>query len=267
MKKKEYPKKTVYYYSLTQNLEGDELAEKPLSEKYSYIKSRFMSRFLSAVLYRCLATPVAFIHSRLFMRDKIIGKAKMKPYKKTGCFIYGNHTQPVADAFMPNIITFPSRCNIIISRKNLSIPILGSMTSYLGGLPLPDSLRNAARLSEAIKALILKGHNVCIYPEARLWSYCPFLRPFREESFSYPVRLGAPVFCFTRVYKRARHGVRSEIYIDGPFFAEDGMVVAEKQRLLAEKVAAAMQDRLSLSDVEVIRYVKRDAVFSSESTV
>ncbi len=252
--KKAYPIKTVYYKTAKDALEGTSLPERKLASDYKYIKTNPFARILSAFLYRCIATPAAYIHSWLFMRDKIIGKEKIKPYKKRGCFIYGNHTHPTADAFMPGIIAFPRRAYTVVSRRNLSLPVLGPATSYLGGLPLPDSTRNAAKLSAAVRALIEKGQTVCIYPEAELWSYCPFVRPFNEESFSFPARLDAPVFCFTRVYKRSRLGIRSQVYIDGPYFSDTALSAAERRKQLCDTVFSIMQQRLQLSDVEVIKY-------------
>ena len=258
MAKKKYPKKTVYYDSFLQDFDGGDLPEKPLPEDFKYVKRSFGARLLSGFLYRCFATPLAFFWSKLVLRERIIGREKLKPYRGGCVFLFGNHTQPMGDAFCPNVIAFPKRNYIIIGRKNLSVPVLGRMTPYLGGLPLPQDMKSAVDFSRAIKERAAEGAFITVYPEAHLWNYCSFLRPFIEESFSYPVRQNAPSFAFTRVYKRCRFGVRSEIYIDGPFLPDGSLSYAESRRRLSEEVREAMEVRLALSDVEVVEYKMRD---------
>ena len=120
--RKNYPKKTVYYSELTDNIEGDELADNPLPQNYQYIKEGKRNKFLNFLLYRIVATPLAFLYSRLISKDKIIGAEKIKPYKSEGGFLFGNHTSAAGDAFLPGLLAFPKRNYIIISRRNLSLP-------------------------------------------------------------------------------------------------------------------------------------------------
>ena len=60
--------------------------------------------------------------------------------KKKGYFIYGNHTQDIGDAFMPNMFSAPQDSYIIVHANNVSMPFLGRITPSLGALPLPEGM-------------------------------------------------------------------------------------------------------------------------------
>ena len=47
--------------------------------------------------YRIVATPIAWFYLKFAYAHKIVGRKKIKPYKKNGFYIYGNHTNAIAD--------------------------------------------------------------------------------------------------------------------------------------------------------------------------
>jgi len=244
-----------YYKSFNEDFDGGDMRERVIDGSYRYERKNVFYRLWSWFLYRCVAAPCAFLYTKLKFRERYVGKDKLKPYRRVGYFIFGNHTQPVADAFTPNMLGYPKRCHVVISSKNFSLPVLGPVLPELGGIPTPTERSAIRPFARAIEDVIAKGRTVAIYPEAHLWPYCSFIRPFSDVSFDYPVRCNAPSFSFTRVYKRrGKRGVRCEIYIDGPFFPDESISPREARAGLRDKVYSAMQKRAELNEVEVVSY-------------
>ncbi len=256
---KSYPIKTEYFTDYDCDFDGGELEAKKIDKTYKYVYSGARYKLLRAFLYRGIATPLAFIWSKLIKREKFIGREKLKEYEGRGFFVYCNHTQAASDAFSPNLFVFPKIGDIVISSKNMALPVLGRLLPYLGGIPVPTSIGALKNFSEAIHSEIEAKRAVIIYPEAHLWPYMKDLRPFAATSFTYPVRLGAPSFALTRVYRRTRSGYRCYLYLDGPFFPDDSLPTREAAEKLLCEIREAMEERCRTSDIEIIRYVKKES--------
>ncbi len=253
-------RKTVYYKT-----EADDFfkasGELPkVDESYKYIKDGFFHKCTAFILYRLIATPVAFFYSKLALRDKYIGKEKLRPFKKQGYFVYSNHTQAIGDAFSPNIMLFPKKVYVIVGKDNLALPVIGKKTAYLGALPLPDNLKASRNFSAAVKRRISEGAAVVVYPEAHVWPYYNGVRDFSDSALELPVREGSPIFTATRVYRARKPGKkpRSEIYIDGPFMPSDALPRKDERTRLKEEIYLTMRARCALSDCEYIKYIKAD---------
>ncbi len=250
-----YPERTIEYSSLSQDFDGGDMRERKIDASYKYGRRGLLWRLASAFLYRCIAAPCAYLYTKIKFGERYIGKEKLKAARGMGCFIYGNHTQPIADAFTPNMIGYPRRTHVVISSKNFSLPVLGPALPMLGGVPTPTDISALRNFTSAIDSLVRQKKIIAIYPEAHLWPYCGFIRPFSDASFAYPVRCGAPSFSFTRVYKRKkRGGVRCEVYIDGPFYPDASLSPRAARARLADEIFTVMTERAALGDVKVIHY-------------
>ena len=148
----------------------------------------------------------------------------------------------------------------VVHPNNVSMRFLGRLTPYLGALPLPDDAAAARSFSSAIKHHVQNGRAVLIYPEAHIWPYYTEIRCFRKEAFSYPVRYEKPAFCFTNVYRKKKGGRGFKIitYVDGPFFPNLELSRKDAEAELCERVRSAMCERARLSDVQIIKYVRKD---------
>ena len=149
---------------------------------------------------------------------------------------------------------------MIVHPNNVSMPVLGKITPALGALPLPDTLKAAKNFNNAIKKVVDKGACLLIYPEAHIWPYYTGIRPFKSASFGYPLKLDAPVFCFTNTYQKRRFfkTPRMVTYIDGPFYADKSLSTAESKEKLRNEVYEAMCRRSKENNVEMIKYVKAE---------
>lgn len=255
-------KRKVIYYD---NENSDEfsvtrLDKVTIDEGYVYLHKSAFKRFTHFFWYRIVAMPLAKIYTKAAFGHTIKNWKILKPYRKCGYFLYGNHTQDIGDALMPNMIDLRVDKYVIVNPDNLSIPLVGRMIGSLGAIPLPGNLKATKRFNEAIEYRISQGDKIVIYPEAHIWPYYTDIRPFGDGSFIYPVKLSAPVFCFTNVYKKRRFTKRPRIitYIDGPFFPDENLSPREARREIRDRVYSTMKERAALSDVKIIEYIKKE---------
>lgn len=258
----ELEKRRVIYYNDELNDEFSEAVIKPrkIDGSYVYCHGSRFKRFTHFFWYRIVATPIAFFYSKAVFGQKTVGSEKLKTVGDRGYFLYGNHTQVIGDPFIPNVINFPKTNYVIVHPNNVSMPLLGKITPSLGALPLPDDKAAYRNFLEAVDRRIAEGHGVVIYPEAHIWPFYTKIRPFPDTSFHYPVKSGAPVFCFTNTYKKRKFKKRPRIvtYIDGPFYADGRLSKQAQKSELRNRVFEAMCRRAEASDCELIKYIKRE---------
>ena len=92
--------KKVIYYSNDQTDDFAELniRQKQLPPDYPYFTKDPVRKALAFLLYYGLALPLVFLFQKLIYGERIVGRSKLKPYRKTGYFLYGNHTRIAGDA-------------------------------------------------------------------------------------------------------------------------------------------------------------------------
>ncbi len=252
-------RRVIYYRDeLNDEFSEAKITPRRIDGGYEYCPETPFKRFTHFFWYRVVATPVAFLFLKIKFGHRIIGKSVLKKYKNTGCFIYGNHTQDIADACMPGMISFPREAYVIVHPNNVSLPGVGLAARSMGAIPLPDDTAAYRNFLKAIEKRIAEKRIVAIYPEAHIWPYYTGIRPFGDVSFAYPVKCGVPVFCFTDTYQKRRFfkSPRMVTYVDGPFFADDSKSKRDRARELRDKVYAKMCERAKLSNESVIEYKK-----------
>lgn len=116
---------------------------------------------------------------------RIVNKRCIKQAKKTGFFLYGNHTNAIADAFIPTMLNWLSGVHVIVHANNVSIPFLGRITPCLGAVSLSDDKAAMKNFNKEIEHLIEDKQCITIYPEAHIWSYYTKIRNFKDSSFRY----------------------------------------------------------------------------------
>lgn len=227
------------------------------SYKYEGGVLRKIGRFF---WYRMLVRPLAFLFLKIKFHHKIVNKECLKKAKNTGFFLYGNHTNPIADAFVPTVLCYPVGVHVIVHPNNVSMPILGKITPSLGAIPLPDDRDAMKNFNKALERVVTGKECVAIYPEAHIWPYYTGIRNFKDSSFRYPAQYGTPVFCFTNTYHKNKYGKTPKIitYVDGPFYPEEGGSLREKKQGLHAQVMASMKENCKHNTVELVRYVKKE---------
>lgn len=232
-----------------------------ISDGYVWINNKPLYRSWSYVLYKA-ASLFSIIYCCMILKVKFENHAAASPGVDKGCFIYGNHTQPVGDVFSSiRVLPFlgKKRLHVLASPANLGIPVLGRLLPAMGALPLPNSIGGMKRLKAAIETRINQGRAVVIYPEAHVWPYYTDIRPFAKGSFKFPVESGAPAFCMTTTYQQIKGRAKPQItiYIDGPFYADERLSRKMQSERLAEEIRSCMTERSKNSTCQYIEYVRR----------
>ncbi len=253
------PKITYYSDILNDEFSTTQIKTKTIDENYKYIR-KGPFRFLTHIFwYRVVACSIGCLYMKFKFRHKVINKKALKPYKKQAYFVYGNHTQDIADAFIPTVANRYKETYVIVHPNNVSMPYLGRVTASMGAIPLPDNMKASKNFIKCIDYRIQKNRTIMIYPEAHIWPYCTFIRPFKDLSFRYPVEYDKPAFCFVNVYKPRKNGkVRIETHIRGPFFADKTLSNKDARLKLRNEVYENMCELAKLNEVEVVRYIEKE---------
>lgn len=253
--------KIIYYQDeLNDEFSKSSIEPRIIDEKYKYVHKNPLWNLCSFVLQNILSVPIKILYAKIKFRIKYIGKEKIKPYKKEGYFVYGNHTQPFADTFIPSIPMYPKRNFLIVNPVNISLKGTGTLVEMLGAMPIPSNKSAMKNFLDAIKQKINKGYAITIYPEAHIWPYYTKIRPFKEVSFKYPIELEKPAFCITNTYQsygKNNNKIKIVTYIDGPFFTNKELTKKEQQKELRDKIYNCMVERSKNSNVEHIKYIKK----------
>ncbi|GHV98372.1 hypothetical protein lacNasYZ03_01870 [Lactobacillus nasalidis] len=251
-------KKTYYYRSESDDLVTAAQQDFRLPDGYQVFRKGAGWKVWN-FLVRTLALAFAWPYSRLFLLVKVRGKEKLRPFRKRGCFVYGNHTQMLGDPFDPMTIVNPYRYYALAAQANWGIPFLGKYVIPVAGLPVGQDLKQSISLLKDVKyAYEQKQATIVIYPEAHLWPYYTKIRPFPATSLNFPVSLKAPCFAMTTTYQRCRWRRRPKItiYVDGPFYPDQTLGKKAAQEKLHAELYQCMTERAKLSDYEFCSYVK-----------
>lgn len=252
-------KKQIIYYKneLEDEFSTAKINAKKIDEHYKYEGGTFFT-FGKLFFYEIIAKPLAFCFMKIKFGHKVVRKHLLKEARKEGYFLYGNHTNDIADALIPSLSCFPKDVSVIVHPNNVSMPFLGKITPFLGALPLPDDAKAARNFNKAIRHKIEKKYCVTIYPEAHIWPYYTKIRPFKDTSFGYPLKMDAKVFCFTNTYqkRRFRKTPRIVTYVDGPFMADPNLSLNKQKESLRNQVYEAMNKAAKHNNVEIIQYIK-----------
>ena len=254
-------KRKVIYYTDELNDEFSEaqITARKIDGKYRY-EPGISGHIGRGVIYYGIMRQVAWLYMKAVYGHRIVNKKVLRKYRHTGYFLYGNHTNPVADAFIPSLLSFPKGAYIIVHPNNVSMPVLGHLTPCMGALPLPDTMDAMRHFTKRIENVIKAGKCVTIYPEAHIWPYYTDIRPFKKDSFGYPIGLKTPVFAFTNTYRKRpfRRTPGMVTYIEGPFFPDESLPSGERKQELRDRVYAAMKADTVHSNIEVIKYIKKE---------
>ncbi len=217
-----------------------ERAKVRVDASFPYIRSSPLWRLARFFVYRVIMRPVAYLYCKGKLHLRIEGKEKLLPYCKQGYFLYGNHTQIPGDGYMPNVLAFPKDVYMIVNPDNIAFPGTKNLMMMLGTLPIPTEISGFSAFDAALRTRLFEGGCIMVYPEAHIWPYCTFIRPFSAVSFRYPVKYNVPAFSFTVTYRRTKGGRPAVVaYVDGPFWGT-GDCPKAKQQDLHRQVYSAM---------------------------
>lgn len=259
------PRKTVRYTDeLHDDFAGTRIQTKTINGDFPYSNTNPLWQLAGTVLYRVIATPIAFAFCHIRFRVRVKNRRALRRLRKTGYFLYANHTQAMHDAFEPSMLTFPKRCNIITSADTVSIPGLKNAVLMLGAIPIPGSLAAHKKFRAAVADRIEKREAVMIYPEAHIWPYYTGVREFPDDSFSYPVQMKVPAVAVAVKYRARKFFGNLPPYItvivSDPMLPRDDLSPQQARAELRNRVFAFLKKNVCVPDnAEYIRYIREES--------
>ncbi|MDE5545860.1 MAG: 1-acyl-sn-glycerol-3-phosphate acyltransferase [Anaeroplasmataceae bacterium] len=251
------PKTILYQDEINDDFSGIKRNPIKIDETYKYERS-IVWRFFASLLYNLIMKPIAYIYMKLRFGFQIKNKEILKNYRRSGYFMYANHTNVPADGFMPSLVCFPKRVYVLVASENLSIKGTRNFMAMIGAIPIPNHLKGIKNFKAHLHNLIQKKTVIMIYPEAHIWPYYTKIRPFGKVSFTYPYLEDVPTFTFTVTYHKTRIRTKIIVYVDGPFYPKRNLNKQESIEDLRNQAYEAMEKRSKLSSYEKIKYIKKE---------
>ena len=261
--------KTIYYSDeLNDDFASLGIKKKPLGDDFEYIHKNILWNTCSFVIYRMIAQPLVFVFVKVAHRQRFKNRKVLKTARKTGAFIYANHTNMLLDAFVPNIVKLRKRGYILVGPDTTSIPGLKNIVEMVGAIPLGQTLSENKEMLECINHRIAKDKGfITIYPEAHIWPYYTGIRDFKAGSFSYPCYTDTPVFAMTNCYQKKLIGKHPKVvtFVDGPFYPDKNLPMKERKEKLRKQCYDTMVKRAKEnSTYSYIVYEKKDLENAAE---
>ena len=255
------PKKTVYYSDpLKDDFAGTNIKRKNVGHDFVFVHRDFWWKLISFLLYYLIAVPIVWFYTKFVMGLKIENRRALRKLRKTGYFLYGNHTQ-LLDPFIPPMVTFPKKAYTVANPDAVSIKFLKNIVMMLGALTIPTDFSGMQRFISAVETRCSKKNCVAIYPEAHVWPFYTGIRPFLSTSFRYPVKLDVPAVAMVTTYRRRRGLFRFfkrpgvTVTVSEPFYRDPSLSVRAAQEELCRRVYDFMvQTSAAKENVEYIRY-------------
>lgn len=251
----------TYCDPLNEDYACTDIRQKPLTKDFKYINKNIFWRFISNFIYFCIAKPIVWCAAKIRRSVRIKNKKALKKVRKTGYFLYGNHTSRY-DAVIPQSCITGRKTYILANPDAVSIKGIKSLVMMLGSLPVPTSLQTFLNFEKAIEYRINQKSAICIYPEAHIWPYCEMIRPFADASFVYPAKLNVPVVAFVSTFRKQKFNAsyhrkpKITIKLSEPFYPDPTLTVKENRKYLRDQVYEWMKEECKNSNkVDFIHYI------------
>ena len=244
-------RKTIYYHDPLHDdfaPTNGHIRPKPIGADFPYEHPSPVWQALAFVVYRLIMTPFLFLYCKLVFGLRIENRKALRELP-SGYFLYGNHTNTLADAFIPTLLAFPRRANIVTAADTVSIPGVRNIVQMLGAVPLADTIDGTRQFLAAIHRRLERRQAVMIYPEAHIWPYYNGIRPFPDTAFAYPVREQVPAVGVVVVY-RQRKLLRFlppciTVVVGEPVYPDASLPPRSARRALHQKVYTFMCDTVA----------------------
>lgn len=252
--------RTIYYKDeQNDDFSGLKVRNKPLGEKYQYIRTGWLFKAFEFPFYYGIMIPVVYMLQKLICHQKFANRKVLKRAKKDGCFLISNHTQVQSDSYIGPLATWPKKCFIISNPDVLAIPCLRLGMQAYGVIPVGDTWEKKKAFLNCVDTRVNQGKAVIVYPEAHVWPYYTKIRPFDYQSFCHITRTKKPMFVLTNCYRKRRFFKKPQIvtYADGPFYPREDLREIEAAKALRDIAYETMRKRTQEhSACEYIKYIK-----------
>jgi 1-acyl-sn-glycerol-3-phosphate acyltransferase len=252
----------TYFYRdpVNDEFSGIEREKIQIDQNFKYINHNPFWRLASFFVYRVIMTPYSYLYLKLHFGIRYVNRKCLKGFHDKGYFLYGNHTNVPSDGMVPSFISFPQRAYVIVSPENLALKGTKNLMQMIGAFPTPTTLKGMRNFLNSLEKRSVEHNCIAIYPEAHIWPFYTKIRPFKSDSFRYPVLFNDPSFCFTVTYqkRRFRKIPRMTVYVDGPFYPDRTLSETEQKEKLHDEIIKVMQERSKNSNYDYCVYKKAE---------
>ena len=257
-------KKTVYYTDeLNDDFAGTDINTKQIPPDFKFRRDGLFWKICSFIVYYIVALPLVFLTAKMYLGLRFKNRKALKRLGRSGFFLYGNHTRDL-DAYVPALAAFPKRAVIVTHPDAVSLPGLGKLVQMLGALPLPSDFSGMLSFMNALFSFVKDGRCAAIYPEAHVWPFYTGIRPFKADSFCYPLKAGSPVVAMVTTYRKRRGIFRlikspaMTVTFSEPFYPDRNLGLQAARQDLRDRVYGFMLKTSRESEnVEFIHYEKK----------
>ncbi len=248
MAKEHAPKRIIYYRDAeNEDYAGTDINTKSVGADFPFAPIGVLWKFFAFIAYYVIAIPLVFFYCYVICGFRVKNRKAIKKIRKTAFFLYANHSH-FTDAFLAPIVAFPKRAYVIVGPDTVSIKGLRNFVQMVGAIPIPDGLRGMPSFLNAIRLRTEENCCVSVFPEAHMWNYCTFLRPFKSGSFRYPIHLGVPSVAVAVTYQQRKlpflKKPKRTVFISDPFFPDNTLSAKDAQRKLQSEVETFLKDKL-----------------------
>lgn len=256
----------VYYKDpFNDDFAGTQINQKKVDDNFVYVHENKLWRLCSSIFYFGIALPILYLLVKIKRHVKVKNKSVLKKVRKTGYFLYGNHTN-IYDAFIPHTQVSRFRKTYIIANPDaVSIKGVKNLVMMLGALPTPSTPNSVKNFQAAIEKRIAQKRTIVIYPEAHIWPFYNGLRPFSDISFQYPAKLNAPVIAMVTTYRKPKRKFQKkrrpfiDITLSEPIYPNPELSLKENMKYLHDQIYQFMKEVIETSgSPEYINYVQGD---------
>lgn len=260
-------KNTIYYSDpIHDDFANNQIKTKQIPADYPFVIRNPFWLVLEFIVYRLIATPLVWLIGKVGFGLRIKNRKVIRRMRKTGFYLFGNHTQAMMDAYTPSLCAFPHKAYIVANPDAVSIPGIRRIVQMLGAIPLPSTTHGYQRFIQALSYRTSRKKAVAIYPEAHIWPWYTGIRPFPDSSFAYPVAQGVPAIAFVTTYRKRRLFKNlppcMTVTLSEPFYPDLSIHPRQAKKQLRDAVYRFMCRTVSDSE----NYAYYDYVFASKES-
>ena len=246
-------KKTILYRDpLHDDFANNNIRTKSVPADFPFVLKGPVWAVLEFIVYRLIATPLVWLIGKAGFGLRIKNRKVLRKLRKTGFYLYGNHTQTMMDAYTPTLCVFPRHAHVVTGPDAVSIPMIRRIVQLLGAIPLPDTAKGFRSFLSALEHRIGRNRVVTVYPEAHIWPWYTGVRPFPDGSFGYPVKQGVPAVAFVTTFRRRKIFKKLwpclTVTLSEPFWPDPALPGREARQKLRDQVYGFMAEKTAQPD-------------------
>ena len=264
MKRHNEPKRIIYYRdAAAEDYAGTNINTQTVHADFPFIPESLSFCVFGWIVYYLFAIPLVHLYCFLVCAFHVKNKKAVRKLRRSGYFLYANHTH-FTDAFLAPIVAFPKRAFVLVNPDTVSIKGIRTLVQMLGAIPIPEERKAIPLFCSAVETRAMEARCVSIFPEAHMWNYCTFVRPFHFGSFRYPIQYDKPCVAVAVTYQKRRFPLirhpRRTVFVSDPFYRDEALSAKEAQRKLAAEVEAFIREKVDrYSDYKYYDYMQRDS--------